>query len=214
MDNKVLLVLGIIIFIIICVIVKKIKDTRETKHLNKIPLNDPRDKNVALSSDAKSTISRTKVATSNVQCISAARLNITTNYLDNVLRLVSEANTIIYNSQHPSLLPKASTLDYHKNLYYRMVKAAKLLESCENQIGSEVMKLHRIKFNNSISRDDRRKIIELQAQLPKLQSLICRFKKESWNAIHNQKINISKCGNSGRHWYNRNLRNKQIKYGK
>ena len=76
-----------------------------------------------------------------------------------------------------------------------------------------MLALHRIRFS-SITPEERKQIMMLQKELPKLQSLICEKKKSVWNNTHKLKTLIKNCGSKGRKWFWRNLLNKEKKYGR
>lgn len=181
-------------------------------NLNNISLHDSRDTRVTLSSDKRQTIAVNRQAVQRVSLASYG-VDLSLSWFSNVERLIDEANTIIANSSRPALPTTDANFIYHRNLYYRLIKAGKLLEEAENKVGREVLKLHKVKFDH-ITADQRKAIMTLQKELPVFQSLLSKMKKDSWNLTHSQKYRAGSCGHGGKIWLDRNLENKRAKYGK
>ena len=179
---------------------------------NKVKLNDTKDRAYSLPSDDASSIQNAK-QTILYNARASRRVDLTTDWLNSLDSLVRAAYTIYRNSDSPQYAPSTSTYRYFKMLYYRSVKAGKMLESAEKTVGSKVLSLHRIRFD-SIGADERKQIMALQKELPKLQSLISKEKHRVWNNTHKLKQMIKRCGRQGSSWYWRNLLNRQMKYGK
>ena len=179
---------------------------------NKVKLNDTKDRAYSLPSDDASSLQNAK-QTILYNARASQRIALTAEWLNSLDNLVRAAYTIYRNSDSPQYVPNSSTYQYFKMLYYRSVKAGKMLESAENTVGSKVLSLHRIRFD-SIGAEERKQIMTLQKELPKLQSLLSKEKHRVWNNTHKLKLMIKRCGHQGSSWYWRNLLNRQRKYGK
>lgn len=178
---------------------------------NKVKLNDTKDRTYSLPNDDASSLQNAK-QTILYNAKASQRVALTADWLNSLDSLVRAAYTIYRNSYSPQYAPCASTYQYFKMLYYRSVKAGKMLESAENTVGRKVLSLHRIRFD-SIRAEERKQIMVLQKELPKLQSLLSKEKHRVWNNTHKLKLMIKHCGRQGSSWYWRNLLNRQRKYG-
>lgn len=175
-----------------------LKDTNDTRY------SLPPEEKTALAK-AKKTIVQTSSVTNKI-CVSSSWFN-------KIENLVNDAYVIYRNAEAPRFAPSEANFIYFRNLYYRSVKAGKLLEEAESEVGNKVLALHRIRFND-ISSTERHQIIELQKNLPQLQSLIAKEKHHVWNNTHRLKLLISRCGRSGSIWYKKHRKYQKIKYGK
>lgn len=177
-----------------------------------VDLKDNNDQKYTLPNEERTTLSNARTAVYR-GTRAAINMHISQSWYDRIERLVDNAYTIYRNANAPRFTPSESRFMYFRNLYYRSVKAGKLLEEADNEIGNKVLALHRIRFD-SISSDERRQIMELQKSLPKLQSLISEEKHNVWNNTHSLKLLVSKCGRSGYNWYVNLVNNQRRKYGK
>ncbi len=180
---------------------------------SKIQLNDGKDRAYALPSDDVSSLQSVK-RTIIYNKRASQRVALSEEWVNSLDRLVRAAYTIYRNADSPQYAPSSSTYQYFKMLYYRSVKAGKMLETAENTVGEKVLALHRIRFD-SISSEERKQIMVLQKELPKLQSLLCKEKHRVWNNTHKLKYHFIKhCGSQGNSWYWHNFWHRKHKYGK
>jgi len=177
-----------------------------------VDLNDNNDQKYTLPNEERTTLSNAKTAVYR-GTRAAINIHISQSWYDRIERLIDDAYTIYRNANAPRFTPSKSRFMYFRNLYYRSVKAGKLLEEAENEVGNKVLSLHRIRFD-SISDDERCQIMELQKSLPKLQALISKEKHNVWHNTHRLKLLIRKCGRPGYKWYVNLVKNQRRKYGK
>lgn len=187
------------------------KKTDKKADWSRIQLKDRKDKAYALPGETVSSLQSTR-RTVLCNAKASAHVVLTEEWLDSLNQLVKAAYTICRNAESPQYAPSASTYQYYKMLYYRLVKAGKMLEEEEKAVGSKVLSLHHIRFG-SISADERRQIMILQKELPRLQSLLNREKRRVWNQTHRLKLMIRRCGRQGSSWYWHHLLHHQRKYG-
>ena len=177
-----------------------------------IDLKDSNDTRYSLPPEEKTALAKAKktiVLTSSV----TNKICVSNSWFNKIENLVNDAYVIYKNAGAPRFAPSEANFIYFRNLYYRSVKAGKLLEEAESEVGNKVLALHRIRFND-ISSIERHQIIELQKNLPQLQSLIAKEKHHVWNNTHRLKLFISRCGRSGSIWYKKHRKYQKIKYGK
>lgn len=171
---------------------------KETVDWSTIQLDDSNDKAYSLPNEDASSLQNAR-RTIIYNKSASQRAALSEEWLNSLKRLIKAANTIYRNADSPQYAPSDSSYKYYKMLYYRSVKAGKLLEAAENTVGEKVLALHRIRFD-SISSEERKQIMALQKELPKLQSLLCKEKHRVWNNTHKLKCYIKRCGKQGRTW--------------
>lgn len=207
------ILLGIAIIIIILIAVKISKSEKTGDSIIAEQLRDSRDRKVSLDSATKRVLTDAKSAAYYIRNINSATLDLSAKWFEDLTEIVDAANVVIYNSRNPKLKPSSKTFNYFNGLYIRLVNASAVLTECEQSIGEAVLSLHKIRFN-TITKEERKAIMLLQKILPRVQSIVSAQKRECYSATHNAKILIGKCGKGGRIWLERNIRNKQIRYGK
>lgn len=207
------ILLGIAIIIIILIAVKISKSEKSGDSIIAEQLRDSRDRKVSLDSATKRVLTDAKSAAYYIRNINSATLDLSAKWFEDLTEIVDAANVVIYNSRNPKLKPGSKTFNYFNGLYIRLVNASAVLTECEQSIGEAVLSLHKIRFN-TITKEERKAIMLLQKILPRVQSIVSAQKRECYSATHNAKILIGKCGKGGRIWLERNIRNKQIRYGK
>lgn len=177
-----------------------------------IDLKDPEDTRYSMTSEEKTTLNQARTTIVNTSGVTN-KICINSGWFNRIENLMNDSYVVYKNAAYPRFTPSEKHFIYFRNLYYRSVKAGKLLEMAESDIGKKVLELHKIRFD-SISSNERHQIVELQKSLPQLQSIISKEKHSVWNNTHRLKILISRCGRSGSIWYKKHRMYQRIKYGK
>ncbi len=211
MKPWILIGIFLIAILLFAQIFRKKKKTEDTTETMNISLVDSNDRDYQPPATEEKTFTETKIATQHLKTVN--HFGVTQSWYNDIYKLYRQGYNIYMNACTPAYQPCENSFRYYQNLYHRMIWASKLIEQAENSIGQKVLELHKLRFSD-LTPEERKYVMTLQKNLPKIQSTFGKQRSAIWNAIHNIKNVVRQCGSSGQRWYARNRRNHIMKYGR